>query len=225
MVPAERDIIEVAMQSLPNSTAPSQKRPGGRRLQHLQFHDEDSLKNDLEHAAQLVAAFALRLPERAIAFGKAARLAYVADRESMRRHGFPIIDDIRIAAGGALNMKVLRTGRDGCIPLLAERPLLSVIGEGCRLDPAVGVDDLDLFSIADNAVLDQVVGGWGDLEVDEIDRKMRDEFPELSQLDAGMEVSERAIFAAVGSDDPDGDAERLQSFRQIDHLFAALSAP
>lgn len=177
------------------------------------------MNNDLEHAAQLVAAFALRLPAGQVTVGKAARLAYVADRECMRRHGFPIIDDIRVATNGALNIKVLRAARH------SGRPLFSEIGESCFTDPALGIDDLDLFSVADNAVLDDVVATWGGLDIEDLDRKMRDEFSELSHVEVGMEIGEKEIFAALGSEDPEGDAERLQSFRRIDQLFGIASLP
>lgn len=183
------------------------------------------MNNDLEHAAQLVAAFALRLPAGQLTFGKAARLAYVADRECMRRHGFPIIDDIRVATNGALNFKVLRAAQHGCNPLVSGHPLFSEIGEACFTNPALGIDDLDLFSVADNAVLNHVVATWGEFDIEDLDRKMRDEFSELSHVEVGTEIGEKEIFAALGSEDPEGDAERLQSFRRVDQLFEIASLP
>jgi hypothetical protein len=96
----------------------------------------------------------------------------------------------------------------------------------CTVDDAVCDEDLDLFSRAEIYVIDDVVGRWGRYDCREIDDMMsdRDLFPELDGLLIGMEVSENAMFSAVGDLDPNGSVERLRDIRGINELFAAARA-
>lgn len=187
--------------------------------------------------AQLVAAIAVRLPGRTVSFAKAARLAYLADREAMRRHGFPVVDDQRVATpgGGALCIGVLQAMQEGSnpeLPATGERTpgirLFSTTEDmGCTVDDAVRDEDLDLFSRAEIDVIDDVVDRWGGFDLGRIDSLMSDTdaFPELRALRPWMEVTEIAMFSALGDEDPEVSAERLEDHRGIDRLFESMRAP
>jgi hypothetical protein len=187
-----------------------------------------------DRAAQLVAAIAVRLSGRTVSFAKAARLAYLVDREAMRRHGFPVIDGQRLTTpgGGALCIDVFPIMKEAVnpeLPATGERTpgarLFSAITNlTCTLDDAVGDKDLDAFSIAEIAVVDDVVDRWGGFDPSDIDLLMSDTdvFPELSGLRPWMEVPEIAMFSALGDDDPHASAERLEEHRRVDRLFESL---
>lgn len=191
-----------------------------------------------DRAAHLVAAIAVRLPGRTVSFAKAARLAYLADREAMRRHGFPVLDDQRrvtTAGGGALCIDVLQAMREGSnpeIPATGERTpgvrLFSTMADmKCTIDDAVRDEDLDLFSRAEIDVIDDVVDRWGGFDLGCIDSLMSDTdiFPELHGLRPWMEVTDIAMFSALGDTNPQASAERLEDHRRIDRLFESMRAP
>ncbi|WP_327209945.1 hypothetical protein [Rhizobium leguminosarum] len=183
--------------------------------------------------AQLVAAIAVRLPGRTVSFAKAARLAYLADREAMRRHGFPVVDDQRVATPGGVAfcigvLQAMQEGSNPELPATGERTpgirLFSTTEDmGCTVDDAVRDEDLDLFSRAEIDVIDDVVDRWGG----RIDSLMSgtDVFPELHGLRSWMEVTEIAMFSALGDTNPQSSAERLEDHRRIDRLFESMRTP
>lgn len=184
----------------------------------------------LARHAQLIAAMALRLPGRSVNLGRAARVAYLVDREMMREHRFPVTEGRRVSTGdGALNLSLLRTFRAGHNPLIdpvgnagTYLRLFSVAdGETCSVHPSVTESDLDCFSRAEMRVIDEVLTLWGALDADELDSLMSDAalFPELEGLSWGTDIAERAILYAVGDDDPDGTVEGLEETRRIDDAF------
>jgi hypothetical protein len=149
-----------------------------------------------DRAAHLVAAIAVRLPGRTVSFAKAARLAYLADREAMRRHGFPVLDDQRrvtTAGGGALCIDVLQAMREGSnpeIPATGERTpgvrLFSTMADmKCTIDDAVRDEDLDLFSRAEIDVIDDVVDRWGGFDLGCIDSLMSDTTSSRNSMASG----------------------------------------
>lgn len=187
------------------------------------------MTNMLERHAQLIAAIALRLPERSVGLGAAARLAYLVDREMMRAHRFPLTEGRRVSTGeGALSLSLLKTFRAGYNPLIGTigdgetKRLFSVAdGDTCSVHPSVNEGDLDCFSIAEMRVIEDVLALWGALDVGELDSAMSNaaSFPELEGMPWGTDISEGSILHAVGDEDPDDSVERLEESRRIDDSF------
>lgn len=187
------------------------------------------MKSHLERHAQILAAIAIRLPGRRVEHGRAARLAYLADREMMRRHGYPIYEGRRLSTGsGALCIDVLRTVRDGFQPRTeAGVPLFSSSdGYACVVSDEIVGDDLDLFSVAEVNVLESMMERWGALDAGGLDEIMSDRvaYPELEGLGIGHGVAVEAMFAAVGHADPEDAADGLASHRRLDEVFEIVAS-
>jgi len=123
-------------------------------------------------AAQTIAYFTLKGGEERLAVLKAIKLVYLADRESVSRHGFPIQDESRVSMpNGPVNSQTyshiqgeLDLAASGWSEFLRDR-------EDHNLSlarPEITVDDLDELSDADIEVLDAVwarFGGMGRFEL------------------------------------------------------------
>ncbi|MEM9709723.1 MAG: Panacea domain-containing protein [Pseudomonadota bacterium] len=119
-----------------------------------------------QKAAQTVAYLSLKNNRRPLNILKAVKLVYLADRESVRRFGFPIQDETHYSMPqGPVNSTTYRHLR-GEVPPDQENGWGDVLSD--RHNHKVGLandeidaDDLDELSDADIAVLDAVWNEFG----------------------------------------------------------------
>lgn len=178
-------------------------------------------------AAQAIALLALRAGGR-LEVLKAIKLIYLADRESMSRHGFPILDEQHVSMKhGPVNSTTLdyingetRTENTGWTDFLQARENHMVsITEG------VTEDDLDELSDADIACLEEVWRRFGSMAKWELVEWTHDpknvpewEDPNRSSRSIPLERTLRHL----GVPEPDAQANVIKDHRSIDKLFASL---
>lgn len=185
------------------------------------------MRNELEHQSQLVAAFAIRMPGRELGYDMAGHLAYLADRLSLARHGFPVVNDLRISDGrAAVDCGVMRIVFDGYNPDCRGTPMFSHVGDfSCRLADHVVMEDLDLFSVSMSSILEEVVATWVPEGVKGIEKAMADDllFPEVVGRQIGEEIPVVEMLRAVGVEDAESCAREIEAYRHIDRVFSVLS--
>lgn len=177
--------------------------------------------------AQLLAAFAIRASEREIRYDLAGHLAYLADRLSLARHGFPVVSDIRIAAlGGAVNCGVMRTVFDGFNPdIRGERMFCEIGVYTCRLSAHIVDEDLDLLSVSTTRIIGDVWEAYAPLGTEGIVRLManRDNYPEIPPQALGNDITLVAMLEALGFDDAADMVVEIEAHERIDRIFSVLS--
>lgn len=183
--------------------------------------------SDMEHRAQLVAAFAIRMPRREISYELVGLLGYLADRVCLSKHGFPIVDDIRICVdGAAYDYGVMRVVLDGYNPPVRGKAMFIEAGDySCRLSPFIEDEDIDLLSVATAGVVDDVFRQYAPLGVDGIVALMnsKEQFPELGGKEDGHEVGLADMAVAVGLEDAQGCVDDMESHRRIDRILSIMT--
>lgn len=179
-------------------------------------------------AAQVIAYFALRSGRGSLEVTKAVKLVYLADRESIRVWGAPILDERRVSMPhGPVNSET-----HACISGdydLSHSGWSKFVED--RADHMVAVRagitdaDLDELSEADLSALDATwgrfgsVGAWALRDWTHDSRNIPEwEDPQGSSLPIPL----RRIMAHVGVPDPEGQAALLEDHDRIDGLFASL---
>lgn len=185
------------------------------------------MSSEIEHHSQLVAALAMRMPCREISYDMVGHLSYLADRLSLSRHGFPVVNDVRISDGSsAMDCGVMRIVFDGFNPDCRGDEMFDFVGDySCRLSRHVEPEDLDLFSVASWKIVDETVASYAHLGVKGIEAVMgdKDRFPELAGKSIGQEISLIEILSAVGVDDPQAYANEIESHIRIDRVLSVLA--
>ncbi|NTF18057.1 hypothetical protein G6L37_06540 [Agrobacterium rubi] len=183
-------------------------------------------KNQIMQHAQLLAAFALKSEGREIRYDLAGRLAYLADRLCLERHGFPVVSDRRIAVmGSAVNCGTMRTVFDGFNPEVRGAPMFSEIGAlTCRVSDHVLAEDLDLHSVSIGRIIDETWTNHADLGVEGIERLMSQpgRYPEISPAGMGCDITIKDMLDALGFEDAEEMAAEIDAYERIDLIFSVL---
>lgn len=178
-------------------------------------------------AAQAIALLALRAGGR-LKVLKAAKLIYLADRESMSRHGFPILDEQHVSMKhGPVNSTTLsyingetRTDNSGWTDFLQARENHMV-----AVTDGVTEDDLDELSDADIACLDDVWRQLGSMNEWELVEWTHDpkNVPEWENPNGrSRSIPLERTLRHLGVPEPDAQASVIKDHRSIDKLFASL---
>jgi uncharacterized phage-associated protein len=181
-------------------------------------------------AAQTIAYFAIKNGRSPINVLKAIKLLYLADRESIRRFGFPIQDEVRVSMPhGPVNSStyeyicgVRNPDECGWSDFLRDRSNHRI----SLANDAIGPDSLDELSEADISVLDGVWDQFGPMD----QWTLRDwthnpsNVPEWEDPgNSSREIPLVRMMRALGVADPERQAELVQDFGDIDRLLLRLS--
>lgn len=148
--------------------------------------------------AQVVAYFANKCPNSLIEYLKAVKLVYLADRESLARFGFPILDDDHYSLPMGPVNSCTKDYLSGDLQSAAWSEILSAKADHRISSKVKNSDDLDELSEADIEVLDAVWAKFGHMTKWELVDWTHDNLPEW--------------------EDPDGGATRIPFKRTLEHL-------
>ncbi|RXD04909.1 DUF4065 domain-containing protein [Sphingomonas sp. UV9] len=188
--------------------------------------DQDELYNPRK-AAQLIAYFALREGGRAIEVLKAVKLAYLADRESLRRWGTPILHEPRASLPlGPVNRTTLDY-IDGkhVDPSGWNSTLLPREKKVIRLQPTFVAEDIDEFSDGEVDLLNDVWRKFGSYKSFPLAiwTHKASNVPEWKDPNGSSKPIELIdILRAVGFPNPDAAIERIEEQRVIERTFRNL---
>ena len=177
-------------------------------------------------AAQLIAALILKSAGNSINILKAIKLVYLADRESIRRYGFPILDEDRYSMpNGPVNSTTYRHVNGevdlqacGWSDYLEDRANHKI----ALAKPGLSIDDLEELSDADVECIDRVWSDFGHMDqwqlVDWTHNP--DNVPEWEDPNGGsIKIPYRRILNAVGVENADEVEAIIKAQREIDAAF------
>jgi uncharacterized phage-associated protein len=177
-------------------------------------------------AAQVVAYFANKSPNLRLNVLKAMKLVYLADRESLRQTGFPILDDDRFSMPhGPVNSMTLRLANGeledaSWSELIEDRSSheLSVTdaGQAC---------DWDELSEAELQCLDKVWQEFGHMDRFALRDWTHDpkNIPEWEDPNgSAFPIPVRRILQNLAVENPDAHSQLIEDHRRIDQLLANL---
>lgn len=182
-------------------------------------------------AAQLIAYLILKAGTPALNVLKAIKLVYLVDRESIRRFGFPVLDERRCSMPhGPVNSTTYEfvsgmydTDECGWSDFLKDREDHKI----ALSRPDLKSDDLDELSDADLECADTVWNEFGHMDPWQLRDWTHDarNIPEWEDPHGGSTpIPLQRILNAVGVPNADEFAEIAESFRQIDRVFRKARA-
>lgn len=179
-------------------------------------------------AAQVIAFFATKEPSRKIAILKVIKLVYLADRESLSRYGFPVLDDAYFSMPhGPVNSDTYRhvSGEVELDGSEWAHYLTDKSDHKVAAKRKFSSDELDELSDADLACLEFVWNRFGHMD----QWALRDwthekkNVPEWEDPNGSSQpIPVERILTAVGVDNIDEQAKVIRDHRQIAKLFATL---
>lgn len=180
-------------------------------------------------AAQTIAYFALKNRAPVLDVIKAVKLVYLADRESIKRFGFPIQDEDRVS------MKHGPVNSDTYSCINGEQDLAAIGWADFLRNKAdhkialaadgISEDNLDELSDADIEVLDAVWNRFGHMGKWELrdwthDSKNVPEWEDPGNTSVLIPIER--IMAHLGVPDAKAQAGLVRDFDRIDNLFRSL---
>lgn len=179
-------------------------------------------------AAQVIAYLAMKARNTCLPVLKAVKMVYLADRESLARFGFPILEEPHVSMPhGPVNSSTYshingEEDLDGCgwSDFLRARENNEVAAvEG------LSEDDLDELSDADIVCLDAVwerFGGMGKWQIRDWTHD-RNNIPEWEDPNGSSRpIPLERILSYLKIENADVQADTIKDHRQIDQLFASL---
>ena len=179
-------------------------------------------------AAQVIAYFASKSPNKRLHVVKAIKLVYLADRESIARYGFPILDEDRVSMPhGPVNSTTYShvngeydLEASGWSAFLRDRANHEV-----SIKPSVSVTDCDELSDADIECLEAVwlkFGGMNQWELRDWTHR-RANVPEWENPHGSSKTIPLVrIMSALGVENADEQAEIADEQTHIDEIFRSL---
>lgn len=182
-------------------------------------------------AAQLIAYMILKSGGQALNVLKAVKLVYLADRESISRFGFPMLDERRCSMPhGPVNSSTYSfingeydADGTGWFDFLRDRENHNVALASNGINEA----DLDELSDADIHCLDAVWDRFGHMSQWELRDWTHDprNVPEWEDPNGGsVEIPLQRILNVVGVEGAEEFAELAASYRLVDEAFAKARA-
>lgn len=197
----------------------------GSMPRRVNLPPQDELYNPRK-AAQVVAYFALRQGDSVIEVLKAIKLIYLADRESLSRWGAPILHEPRFSLKlGPVNQTTLeyidgdRVDQNGWSRFVSPR---AEAANEVSVAPGITVSDLDEFSDADLAVLDEIWARHGRFASFPLAQWTHrpENVPEWRDPNGGrLPIQLIDILHAVGFPEPEVAIERIEEQRSIERSF------
>lgn len=180
-------------------------------------------------AAQVIAYFALLCKNRSIPILKAMKLVYLSDRESVKKWGFPILDEVRVSMPlGPVNSTTYShingeydLEECGWSEYLTDRDNHEV-----SANDSISVDDLEELSDADVECLDIVWASFGSMSKWEIKDWTHDpkNVPEWEDPDGGsIPIPLERMMKYLGVKNVEDQIKVIEEHKEIDRLFDAIS--
>ncbi len=180
-------------------------------------------------AAQTIAFFALQTGASAVSVLKAVKLVYLADRESVRRRGHPIQDEVRVSMPhGPVNSVTydFLSGsydpeKSGWADYLTDRAN-NIVG---LAEENITVDDLDELSQSEIQILSDVWEQFGGMDRWALRdwTHNADNVPEWKDPNgSSRRITLREIMDAVGVDHAKERSREYQSLQKAQDLLASL---
>ncbi|MFP3544625.1 Panacea domain-containing protein [Rhizobium sp. SIMBA_035] len=181
---------------------------------------------DPKKAAQLIASLIIKTGSNSINVLKAVKLVYLVDRESIRRYGFPVLDETRVSMPrGPVNSTTYShingeydLEECGWSAILQDRADHKI----ALADQNMTTDDLDELSDADLACVDAVwaefgqMGKWDLVEWTHNPKNV----PEWEDPDGGSTVIPlQRILHSVGVQDAEEFAAVSAELKSADRAF------
>lgn len=179
-------------------------------------------------AAQVIAYLAKKSANKRLHVVKAIKLVYLADRESIARYGFPILDETRVSMRhGPVNSATyshINGEYDledcGWSEFLRDRS-----GHQVSVRPNIRTDDLDELSDADVDCLDEIWRRFG--YMNEWDLRdwthKRKNVPEWENPGGtSIAIPLERLMSILGLENADEQAMIIEDFRRIDEVFKSL---
>jgi uncharacterized phage-associated protein len=181
---------------------------------------------NVRKAAQVVAYLANKAPHARLNILKAIKLIYLADRESMRQSGFPILDETHVSMPqGPVNSTTLRFANGELehldwSKLIADRANhdLSATAEGQACD-------WDELSEAELQVLDKVWQDFGHMSQFALRDWTHDaaNLPEWEDPNgSSTPIPLRRILQSLAVENAEAHSQAIEDQRQINQLLARL---
>jgi uncharacterized phage-associated protein len=179
-------------------------------------------------AAQVIAYLAMKSQNRTLDVLKAVKLVYLADRESIKVWGAPILEDEHVSMKhGPVNSRtyshingehdLAKSGWSNFLEDRADHVIAAV--------SAISEDDLDELSEADTQILDKIWEQFGRMSKWEIRdwTHVRENIPEWEDPgETSNRIPLERIMRAVGLSDIDEHVQLLADYKNIDRIFASL---
>ena len=179
-------------------------------------------------AAQAIAHLAMKTEFACLPVLKAVKLVYLADRESLQRFGFPILEEqhVSMPQGPVNSTTYSHINGEEDLEACGWSDFLQARA-GYEVSAAVGVteDDLDELSDADIQCLDTVwqrFGGMGKWDIRDWTHN-RDNIPEWEDPNGSSNpIPMERILKYLQIPNAEAQAEVIKEHRQLDRVFAAL---
>lgn len=180
-------------------------------------------------AAQLIAALIIKSGGHSINILKAVKLVYLSDRESIKRFGFPILDELRVSMPhgpvNSITYSHINGEYDlqecGWSTILEDRANHKV----ALANADMSVDDLDELSEADLLCVEAVLGQFGHMDQWQLVGWTHDpsNIPEWEDPNGSSNpIPLRRIMQAVGIENAEGLDETAKAMQSIDRVFASV---
>lgn len=180
-------------------------------------------------AAQIIAYFAMRQGGRIIEVLKAIKLVYIADRESLRRWGSPLVHEPRVSLKlGPVNQTTLeyvngdRLDENGWSRFVETRKKDS---NEVSVSSDITLADLDELNQAELKLLDDIWAKHGQFTAFQIANwtHLPGNVPEWQDPDGRrLPIELIDILRAVNFPDPEAAIERIEDQRRIERSFGSL---
>ena len=179
-------------------------------------------------AAQAIAYLAMKTQAASLPVLKAVKLVYLADRESFRRFGFPILEEQHVSMPqGPVNSTTYShiNGEEDLDACGWSDFLQARAGNEVAAAAGVSDDALDELSDADIQCLDAVwerFGGMGKWEIRDWTHD-RDNVPEWEDPNGrSSPIPLERILNCLHIPNADAQADAIKEHRRLDRVFAAL---
>lgn len=177
-------------------------------------------------AAQLIAALIIKAGGNSINLLKAVKLVYLIDRESIRRYGFPVLDEARVSMprGPVNSMTYSHINGEydldecGWSDILQDRANHKM----ALADEQLNLDDLDELSDADLTCVETVWAQFGHMNQWDLVNWTHDpkNVPEWEDPNGGSTVIPlQRILNAVGVTDAEWFVEASKAMKAVDRTF------
>jgi uncharacterized phage-associated protein len=180
-------------------------------------------------AAQVIAYLALKAPGNALDVLKAIKLVYLADRESIKRWGAPILDERRVSMPhGPVNSQTYShvNGEHDLDACGWSRILDDRANHIVAAKEGIQADDLDELSDADIQCLDAVWDQFGHMNKWALRdwTHVRENIPEWEDpRGSSAPIPLERIMTMVGIENADAQAQLLTDHAKISRLLKQLA--
>jgi uncharacterized phage-associated protein len=179
-------------------------------------------------AAQVIAYMAIKGNNAVLPVLKAVKLVYLADRESLCRYGFPILEEALVSMPqGPVNSATYShiNGEEDLDACGWSKFLQAREGNNVSVVPGIVTEDLDELSDADIICLDSVWSKFGEMNKWEIWDWTHDpkNIPEWEDPNGSSRpIPLERVLRYLNIKNPDDRAELIKEYRQIDQLFSQM---